>query len=133
MEGQSLMDELFERIKILEEETKVLEKEYNDLDNEVQNKKVAKTSKRWLNDKEKEENQKKIDEYNQKLDNYKKVMDENLNFPTSEMAPATLKNPNFDESEILNFLKLVNDEHKRLTIERKKHLEKIEQSINLNK
>ena len=133
MEGQSLMDELFERIKILEEETKVLEKEYNDLDNEVQNKKVAKTSKRWLSDKEKEENQKKIDEYNQKLDNYKKVMDENLNFPTSEMAPATLKNPNFDESEILNFLKLVNDEHKRLTIERKKHLEKIEQSINLNK
>ena len=133
MEGQSLMDELFERIKILEEETKVLEKEYNDLDNEVQNKKVAKTSKRWLSDKEKEENQKKIDEYNQKLDNYKKVMDENLNFPTSEMAPATLKNPNFDESEILNFLKLVNDEHKRLTIERKKHLEKIEQSINLKK
>lgn len=26
MEGQSLMDELFERIKILEEEAKVLEK-----------------------------------------------------------------------------------------------------------
>ena len=58
MEGQSLMDELFERIKILEEEAKVLEKEYSDLDNEVQNKKVAKTSKRWLSDQEKEENQK---------------------------------------------------------------------------
>ena len=133
MEGQSLMDELFERIKILEEETKVLEKEYSDLDNEVQNKKVAKTSKRWLSDQEKEENQKKIDEYNQKLDNYKKMMDENLNFPTAEMSPVTLKNPKFDESEILNFLKLVNDEHKRLTYERKKHLDKIEQTINLNK
>ena len=133
MEGQSLMDELFERIKILEEETKVLEKEYSDLDNEVQNKKVAKTSKRWLSDQEREENQKKIDEYNQKLDNYKKLMDENLNFPTNEMAPVTLKNPKFDESEILNFLKLVNDEHKRLTYERKKHLDKIEQTINLNK
>ena len=60
MEGQSLMDELFERIKILEEEAKVLEKEYTDLDNEVQNKKVAKTSKRWLSDQEKEESQKKI-------------------------------------------------------------------------
>ena len=133
MEGQSLMDELFERIKILEEEAKVLEKEYSDLDNEVQNKKVAKTSKRWLSDQEKEENQKKIDEYNQKLDNYKKMMDENLNFPTAEMSPVTLKNPKFDESEILNFLKLVNDEHKRLTYERKKHLDKIEQTINLNK
>ena len=133
MEGQSLMDELFERIKILEEEAKVLEKEYCDLDNEVQNKKVAKTSKRWLSDQEKEENQKKIDEYNQKLDNYKKMMDENLNFPTAEMSPVTLKNPKFDESEILNFLKLVNDEHKRLTYERKKHLDKIEQTINLNK
>ena len=133
MEGQSLMDELFERIKILEEEAKVLEKEYSDLDNEVQNKKVAKTSKRWLSDQEKEENQKKIEEYNQKLDNYKKMMDENLNFPTAEMSPVTLKNPKFDESEILNFLKLVNDEHKRLTYERKKHLDKIEQTINLNK
>ena len=133
MEGQSLMDELFERIKILEEEAKVLEKEYTDLDNEVQNKKVAKTSKRWLSDQEKEENQKKIDEYNQKLDNYKKMMDENLNFPAAEMSPVTLKNPKFDESEILNFLKLVNDEHKRLTYERKKHLDKIEQTINLNK
>jgi hypothetical protein len=133
MEGQSLMDELFERIKILEEEAKVLEKEYSDLDNEVQNKKVAKTSKRWLSDQEKEENQKKIDEYNQKLDNYKKMMDENLNFPAAEMSPVTLKNPKFDESEILNFLKLVNDEHKRLTYERKKHLDKIEQTINLNK
>jgi hypothetical protein len=61
------------------------------------------------------------------------MMDENLNFPTSEMAAVTLKNPNFDESEILNFLKLVNEEHKRLTYERKKHLDKIEQTINLNK
>lgn len=130
---QSLMDELFERIKILEEETKVLEKEYSDLDNEVQNKKVAKTSKRWLSDQEKEENQKKIDEYNQKLDNYKKMLDENLNFPGAETAPATLKNPDFDEREILNFLKLVNDEHKRLSNERKKYLDKIDQTINLNK
>lgn len=30
-------------------------------------------------------------------------------------------------------MKLVNDEHKRLTYERKKHLDKIEQTINLNK
>lgn len=133
MEGQSLMDELFERIKILEEETKVLEKEYSDLDNEVQNKKVETTSKRWLTDQEKAENQKKVDEYNQKLDNYKKMMDENLNFPSAETAAVTLKNPKFDESEILGFLKLVNEEHKRLTYERKKRLEQIEQKINLNK
>jgi len=34
MEQQSLMDELFERIKILELENKILEEEYNNLDNE---------------------------------------------------------------------------------------------------
>ena len=34
------MDELFERIKILEEENKVLENEYNDINNQIQKKKT---------------------------------------------------------------------------------------------
>ena len=36
---QSLMDELFERIKVLEDENKFLQKEFNDLNDELQEKK----------------------------------------------------------------------------------------------
>ena len=53
------MDELFERIKILEEENKVLENEYNDLNNQIQKKKTEEFTKQWLSDKEKEDSQKK--------------------------------------------------------------------------
>jgi hypothetical protein len=52
---QSLMDELFERIKILEEENKQLEKEYNDLDNELNQKKAEIDSRNFLSEKEKNE------------------------------------------------------------------------------
>lgn len=132
------MDELFERIKLLEEENKVLEKEYNDLDNELMIKKSEQSAKKWLSDKEKEENQKKINEYIEKVNKYKKLFDENLTFPINPdidnvSLPATLKNQKFDEIEILNFLKLIYEEKRRLSNEKKKTLDKIEQKINLNK
>ena len=132
------MDELFERIKLLEEENKVLEKEYNDLDNELMIKRSEQSAKKQLSDKEKEENQKKINEYIEKVNKYKKLFDENLTFPINPdidnvSLPATLKNQKFDEIEILNFLKLIYEEKRRLSNEKKKTLDKIEQKINLNK
>ena len=135
---QSLMDELFERIKILEEENKILENEYNDLDNQLKLKKTEQFTKQWLSDKEKEENQKKIDEYLKKLNDYKILIDENFTFPVNQdpynvTLPATLKNPKFNEIEILNFFKLINDEKKRLTNDRKRALEIANSKINPKK
>ena len=130
------MDELFERIKILEEENKVLENEYNDLNNQIQKKKTEEIAKQWLSDKEKEVSQKKLDEYTKDLNEYKKLIDENLSFPKNAdpnyvTAPATLKNPKFNEIEILNFFKLINEEKKRLTNERQIHLDIVNQKYNI--
>ena len=135
---QTLMDELFERIKILEEENKMLENEYNDLDNQLKLKKTEQFTKQWLSDKEKEENQKKIDEYLKKLNDYKTLIDENFTFPVNQdpynvTLPATLKNPKFNEIEILNFFKLINDEKKRLNNDRKRALEIANSKINPKK
>ena len=129
------MDELFQRIALLEEESKVLEKENNDLDKELQLKKSEDIAKKWITDKEKEENQKKIDSYIEKVNNYKKLLNKNFSFPShsDEASPAKLKNKNFNEIEILNFFKLLNEEKKRLISEKQKTLENVEKKINLSK
>ena len=57
---QSLMDELFERIKVLEEENKILEQEYTSIDNELNKKKAELSAKNFLTDKEKAEIEKKM-------------------------------------------------------------------------
>ena len=132
------MDELFERIKLLEDENKCLENEFNELDNEYQRKKIEQSVKDWLPDKEKEENEKKLNAYIEKLNAYKKLIDDNFTFPTNPdpnniTLPATLKTKNFDEKELLNFFKLVNDEKKRISNERLKNLDIIEKKINPKK
>lgn len=129
------MDELFQRIALLEEESKVLEKENNDLDKELQLKKSDDIAKKWITDKEKEESQKKIDSYIEKVNNYKKLLNKNFSFPSNsdEASPAKLKNKNFNEIEILNFIKLLNEEKKRLISEKQKTLENVEKKINLSK
>ena len=132
------MDELFERIKVLEDENKFLQKEFNDLNDELQEKKMEHIVKEWLTEKEKEESEKKLYEYTQKLNEYKKLIDENFTFPVNQdvnnvTLPATLKNPKFDEKELLNFFKLVNDEKKRISGERQKNLDMIEKKINPKK
>ena len=132
------MDELFERIKLLEDENKCLENEFNELDNEYQRKKIEQSVKDWLPDKEKEENEKKLNAYIEKLNAYKKLIDDNFTFPTNPdpnniTLPATLKTQNFDEKELLNFFKLVNDEKKRISNERLKNLDIIEKKINPKK
>ena len=132
------MDELFERIKVLEDENKFLQKEFNDLNDELQEKKMEHIVKEWLPEKEKEESEKKLYEYTQKLNEYKKLIDENFTFPVNQdvnnvTLPATLKNPKFDEKELLNFFKLVNDEKKRISGERQKNLDMIEKKINPKK
>ena len=128
------MDELFERIKILEEENKVLENEYNDLNNQIQKKKTEEFTKQWLSDKEKEDNQKKIDEYTKNLNEYKKIIDENLSFPKNidpnYVTARPTKNSKFNEIENLNFFKLINEERKRLTNERQLHLDIVNQKYN---
>lgn len=134
----SLMDELFERIKLLEEESKVLEKENNDLEKELQLKKSEDIVKKWITDKEKEESQKKIDSYIEKVNNYKKLLNQNFSFPfnsedPNNISPAILKNKKFNEIEILNFFKLLNEEKKRLISEKVKTLENVEKKINLSK
>lgn len=129
------MDELFERIRLLEEESKVLEKENNDLDKELLLKKSEDLTKKWITDKEKEENEKKIDSYIEKVNNYKKLLNQNFSFPSNseEPSPAKLKNKKFNEIEILNFFKLLNEEKKRLISEKQKTLENVEKKINLSK
>lgn len=133
------MDELFERIKLLEEESKVLEKESNDLEKELQLKKSEDVVKKWITDKEKEENQKKIDSYIEKVNNYKKLLNQNFSFPSNSddpnirASPAKLKNKKFNEIEILNFFKILNEEKKRLTSEKQKTLENVEKKLNLSK
>jgi len=135
---QSLMDELFERIKVLEEENKILENEFNDLNNELEQKKTEQFLKKWLPDKQKEEEDKKLNAYMEKIDKYKKLIDDNISFPTNPdpnniTLPATLKNPKFDEKEIFNFFKLINEEKKRLLNDKQKNLDLLEQKINPKK
>ena len=129
------MDELFERIRLLEEESKVLEKENNDLDKELQLKKSEDIVKKWITDKEREESQKKIDSYIEKVNNYKKLLNQNFTFPSNsdKTRPAKLKNKNFNEMEIFNFFKLLNEEKKRLISEKQKTLENVEKKLNLSK
>ena len=129
------MDELFERIRLLEEESKVLEKENNDLDKELQLKKSEDIVKKWITDKEKEESQKKIDSYIEKVNNYKKLLNQNFTFPSNidKAKPVKLKNKNFNEMEIFNFFKLLNEEKKRLISEKQKTLENVEKKLNLSK
>ena len=132
------MDELFERIKILEEENKILENEFNNLDPELQIKKAEHFTKKWLPDKDREENKKKLEEYSKKINDYKKLLDENLNFPKNTdpnniTLPATLKNQNFNEIEILNFFKLINEEKKRINNERQKNLDILNKKLDPKK
>ena len=132
------MDELFERIKVLEEENKILENEFNDLNNELEQKKTEQFLKKWLPDKQKEEEDKKLNAYMEKIDKYKKLIDDNISFPTNPdpnniTLPATLKNPKFDEKEIFNFFKLINEEKKRLLNDKQKNLDLLEQKINPKK
>ena len=125
----SLMDELFERIKLLEEENKALEKEFNDLDNELLKKRSEQSMNEWLTKEEQDQNKKKLEEYTEKINKYKKLIDENMNFPSNPDLPATLKNPNFDENEIFNFFNLVKDEKKRLNDEKLYHMKQLEQKL----
>ena len=132
------MDELFERIKVLEEENKILENEFNDLNNELEQKKTEQFLKKWLPDKQKEEEDKKLNAYMEKIDKYKKLIDDNISFPTNPdpnniTLPVTLKNPKFDEKEIFNFFKLINEEKKRLLNDKQKNLDLLEQKINPKK
>ena len=132
---QSLRDELYERIKLLEEEKTNLENEYNILENELNLKKSETFIKKWLSDKDKEVCQKKSDDYIKKLNNYKKMIDESFLFPKNSdphniTLPATLKNTRFNDIEILNFIKLISEEKKRLSNEKKQNLEKFEKKIN---
>ena len=130
---QSLMDELFERIKILEEENKLLEKEYANLDNELNKKKAEVSAKNFLTEKEKEESEKKNAIFLEKFNKLNKLIEENYIFPEGENAAPILKNQNFDETEIMNYLQLLSDERKRIVNEKNKAQEKAGKSINLSK
>ena len=80
------MDELFERIKILEEENKLLEKEYANLDNELNKKKAEVSAKNFLTEKEKEESEKKNAIFLEKFNKLNKLIEENYIFPEGENA-----------------------------------------------
>ena len=127
------MDDLFERIKVLEEENKLLEKEYNNLDNELAQKKAELSSKSFLTEQEKLENDKKNAIFLEKFNTLNKLIDENYIFPEGENAAPILKNKNFDETEIMNYLQLLGDEKKRISAERTKALDKIKKSLDITK
>ena len=130
---QSLMDELFERIKVLEEENKILEQEYTSIDNELNKKKAELSAKNFLTDKEKAEIEKKNAIFLEKFNKLNKVIEENYIFPEGENASPILKNPNFDETELMSYLQLLSDEKKRISNERNKALDKVEKNLNMLK
>lgn len=130
---QSLMDELFERIKVLEEENKILEQEYKNIDNELNKKKAELSAKNFLTDKEKAEIEKKNAIFLEKFNKLNKVIEENYIFPEGENAAPILKNPNFDETELMSYLQLLSDEKKRISNERNKALDKVEKNLNMLK
>ena len=115
---QTLMDDLFERIKVLEEENKLLEKEHNNLDNELSQKKAELSSKRFLTEKEKAEIEQKNAIFLEKFNTLNKLIEDNYIFPEGENASPILKNKNFDETELMNYLQLIGDEKKRISAEK---------------
>ena len=129
----TLMDDLFERIKVLEEENKLLEKENNNLDNELNKKKAEISSKSFLTEKEKLETEEKNKIFLEKFNALNKLIDENYIFPEEENAAPILKNKNFDETEIMNYLQLLGDEKKRISAERTKALDKVRKSFDTTK
>ena len=130
---QTLMDDLFERIKVLEEENKLLEKEHNNLDNELSQKKAELSSKRFLTEKEKAEIEQKNAIFLEKFNTLNKLIEDNYIFPEGENASPILKNKNFDETELMNYLQLIGDEKKRISAERTKALDKIRKSLDITK
>ena len=129
----SLMDDLFERIKILEEENKILEKEYTNIDNELNKKKAEMSAKNFLSEKEKAEIEKKNAIFIEKFNKLNKTIEENYIFPEGENTAPILKNPNFDETELMTYLQLLSDEKKRISFERNKALDKLEKNLNMSK
>jgi hypothetical protein len=130
---QTLMDDLFERIKVLEEENKLLKKEHNNLDNELSQKKAELSSKRFLTEKEKAEIEQKNAIFLEKFNTLNKLIEDNYIFPEGENASPILKNKNFDETELMNYLQLIGDEKKRISAERTKALDKIRKSLDITK
>ena len=126
---QSLMDELFERIKLLEEENKLLEKEYTNLDNELAQKKAEMSARDFLSEKEQQDFEKKNSIFLEKFNKLNKLIEENYIFPEGENTPPILKNPNFDEAELMNYLQLISDEKKRISNERNKAMDKAEKNL----
>ena len=132
MEQSSLMDELFERIKLLEQENKILEEEYNNLDNEFLQKKAELSAKNFLSEEENKESKKKHEIFLEKFNKMKKSIEDNLTFPEGEEIPI-LKNSNYDETEILNYFQLLNEEKKRILAEKNKALNKLDKDIDIYK
>ena len=123
------MDELFERIKLLEEENKLLEKEYTNLDNELAQKKAEMSARDFLSEKEQQDFEKKNSIFLEKFNKLNKLIEENYIFPEGENTPPILKNPNFDEAELMNYLQLISDEKKRISNERNKAMDKAEKNL----
>ena len=92
------MDELFERIKILEQENKTLQKIFLE-----------------------------------KFNKLNKLLEDNLIFPEGDNVTPTLKNKNFDETEIMNYFQLLNEEKKRISSEKTKAIDKLEKTLNISK
>ena len=130
---QSLMDELFERIKILEQENKTLQNEYNNLDKELNQKKAELSSKNFLSEEEKKESEKKNEIFLEKFNKLNKLLEDNLIFPEGDNVTPTLKNKNFDETEIMNYFQLLNEEKKRISSEKTKAIDKLEKTLNISK
>ena len=130
---QSLMDELFERIKILEQENKALQNEYNNLDKELIQKKAELSSKNFLSEEEKKESEKKNEIFLEKFTKLNNLLEENLIFPEGDNVSPTLKNKDFDETEIMNYFQLLNEEKKRISSEKTKAIDKLEKTLNISK
>ena len=127
------MDELFERIKILEKENKILQNEYNNLDKELNQKKAELSSKNFLSEEEKKESEKKNEIFLEKFNKLNKLLEDNLIFPEGDNVTPTLKNKNFDETEIMNYFQLLNEEKKRISSEKTKAIDKLEKTLNISK
>lgn len=135
METPNIIDKLFEKFKILEEENKILEKEEKELDYKLITKENSQLSKLWLDEKGDIQCKREKERTTKEICRYKKMLEENIRYTekANTIEPITISNTKFDEINIINFFKLLNQEKRRNSMERQNALDKINGKISSSK
>lgn len=140
MESQSnsLMDELFEKIRILEEENKSLQCRKDELDFKLQSNKNLSLRKLFLPyiDDDNDPNKKLKEELQKKILASKKNIEENFDLKSEEKKILTKNSnsniTNINENDILEFLKLLWEKKKMLQTEKSQSISKVQFRTKIN-